>query len=74
MDCNVDTYVNEQFYMLVDDLWLQFASVVVTMLCLHCFENRLGRTLRTTDFAYVALNVQQARVCRDLAVRLQSAD
>jgi hypothetical protein len=69
-DCDVDTYVNEQFYMLHDKLWDQVAPDVGTMLCLNCFEKRLGRGLRAADFAPVPLNEQQAHVCPELAVRL----
>jgi hypothetical protein len=69
-DCDVDTYVNEQFYMLHDEVWDQVASDVDTMLCLACFEKRLGRTLRAVDFTSVPLNEQQARICPELAVRL----
>jgi hypothetical protein len=66
-DCDVDTYVNEQFYMLHNELWAQVAADVDTMLCLDCFEKRLGRPLRAVDFAQVPLNEQQARMCPALS-------
>ena len=71
VDCDVDTYVNEQFYMLHDALWAQIASDVETMLCLECAERRLGRPLNGLDFAAVPLNEQQARLCPELAMRLR---
>jgi hypothetical protein len=70
VDCDVDTFVNEQFYALHDELWFRVAADVDTMLCLNCFEKRLGRGLCSADFAPVPLNEQQARVCHELAVRL----
>jgi len=69
-DCDVDTYVNEQFYMLHDELWAQVAADVDTMLCLDCFEKRLGRPLHAVDFAQVPVNEHQAGLCPELAVRL----
>jgi hypothetical protein len=69
-DCDVDTYVNQQYYMLHDELWARVAPQVDTMLCLSCFEIRLGRTLNERDFAAVPLNELQAKVCPDLFARL----
>jgi hypothetical protein len=72
MDCDADTYVNEQFYMLKDRIWKRINPLVDGMLCLPCAEKRLGRSLRHMDFKNVPLNTGQARVCPELAMRLAS--
>lgn len=50
MDCDVDTYVNEQFYMLKDRLWRKINPSIDGMLRLPCAEKRLGRALTRRDF------------------------
>jgi len=70
VDGDVDTFVNEHFYMLRNKLWAQIAPDVAGMLCLDCAEKRLGRSLNKSDFAAVPLNKQQARVCPKLSARL----
>ena len=70
VDCDVDTYVNEHFYMLQDELWARIAPDVDGMLCLDCAEKRLGRPLNSSDFSQMPINENQARVCPDLSVRL----
>jgi hypothetical protein len=70
MDCDVDTYVNQQFYMLKDRLWKRINPSVDGMLCLPCAEKRLGRSLSRKDFKDVRVNTAQARVCPELAERL----
>ena len=70
MDCDVDTYVNEQYYMLKDRLWKRINPSVDGMLCLPCAEKRLGRPLSRKDFKDVPLNTYQARACLELAERL----
>jgi hypothetical protein len=72
MDCDVDTYVNQQYYMLKDRLWSRIHPPIDGMLCLPCAEKRLGRSLTRKDFKNVAVNAGQARVCPELAVRLAS--
>ena len=69
-DCDVDTYINQQYYVLHDELWEQVAPRVDSMLCLNCVEIRLGRLLNKGDFASVPLNQQQASVCPELFARL----
>jgi len=69
-DCDVDTYANEQFYMLHDELWAQAAADVETMLCLVCFEKRLGRPLHSADFIQAPINECQSKLCPELAARL----
>jgi hypothetical protein len=70
MDCDADTYVNEQYYVLKDRLWKTINPGVDGMLCLGCVEKRLGRTLGRKDFKKVPVNQAQARVCPELAARL----
>jgi len=70
MDCDVDTYVNEQYYMLKDRLWRKIHPSTDGMLCLSCAEKRLGRPLTRRDFTSARLNTGQARICPELAARL----
>jgi hypothetical protein len=50
MDCGVDTdAINEQ-YMIHDELWREVVPSEAGMLCVGCFEKRLGRKLRRDDF------------------------
>lgn len=71
MDCDSDTYVTQQYYMLKDRLWKNVNPKVDGMLCLGCAENRLGRSLNRKDFKRTRLNALQARVCPELAARLR---
>jgi hypothetical protein len=70
VDCDADTYANEQFYMLKDRLWKRINPSIDGMLCLPCAEKRLGRPLSRRDFKKVPVNSNQARICPELAVRL----
>jgi hypothetical protein len=69
-DCDVATYVNQQYFMLHDELWARVAPKSGAMLCLSCVEVRLRRPLDERDFASVPLNELQARVCPEPFVRL----
>jgi hypothetical protein len=62
MECDVDTYANEQYYVLKDRLWKRIHPPVDGMLRLSCAEKRLGRPLSRRDFKDVPLNALQARV------------
>jgi hypothetical protein len=70
MDCDVDTYVNQHYYMLKNRLWKRINPSVDGMLCLPCAEKRLGRSLSRKDFKDIPLNISQSRVCPELAARL----
>lgn len=70
MDCDVDTYANEQYYMLRPGLWRSINHKVDGMLCLACVERRLRRGLTSRDFTDARVNEGQARVCPGLAKRL----
>jgi hypothetical protein len=51
IDCGVDTdAINENGYMLHDDLWRQANPAEAGMLCVNCCEKRLGRKLCRNDF------------------------
>jgi hypothetical protein len=71
-DCDVDTYVNEHYYMLKNRVWKAIApDIPDVMLCLPCAEKCLGRSLYRDDFRRVPVNKNQARVCPELADRLR---
>ncbi|SHH55722.1 hypothetical protein [Massilia sp. CF038] len=70
MDCQVDTYQNEQYYMLWYRVWRSIHYKIDGMLCLDCAEKRLGRELTGADFSKARVNQGQAKVCAALAMRL----
>jgi hypothetical protein len=70
MDCDADTYANEQYYMLRPGLWRSINHRVDGMLCLRCAERRLRRSLTSRDFTGAKVNDVQARICPELAKRL----
>ncbi len=70
MDCGVDTYSNQQYYMLWYKVWRSINYKIDGMLCLDCAEKRLGRGLTSNDFSRARVNAGQAKVCPELALRL----
>jgi hypothetical protein len=71
VDCDVDTYSNEHYYMLKNRVWKLIAPKdPAVMLCLTCAEKRLGRGLHRDDFRRAPVNRAQARLCPALAERL----
>jgi hypothetical protein len=50
MDCGVDTTVATEVYMVHDELWRSVVPEEAGMLCVGCFEKRLGRKLCRNDF------------------------
>ena len=50
LDCSVNTSEIEEYYALVDEVWLEAQPDKDGMLCVGCVERRLGRTLRESDF------------------------
>jgi hypothetical protein len=51
MTCGVNTSEIHEFYMLIDQTWLQANhDSFEGMLCIGCVEARLGRLLRPSDF------------------------
>jgi len=56
-DCNKDTHVDSKdFYMVKDRLW-KAHGVGLGMLCMKCFEDRLGRKLQAEDLSRCNLNL-----------------
>lgn len=74
MDCKVDTYANEQYYMLQRGLWRSMNRKVGSMLRLRCAEYRLRRSLIRRNFTDAKVNESQARICPELAQRLASVE
>jgi hypothetical protein len=70
LDCQQNTNESEEYYMLKDRIWCSINPKVAGMLCLHCAERRLKRKLVRTDFSDAPINVDQAKLCRELAIRL----
>jgi Protein of unknown function (DUF3085) len=70
LDCDSDTFLSQEYYMLKDRLWKQIHPKIEGMLCLKCAERRLGRALTGQDFKRVPLNTIQARLCPELAERM----
>jgi hypothetical protein len=58
MDCDNDTYVNEQYYMLKDRLWRKINPSIDGMLCLPCAEEcparRLARRIKIANILSLA--------------------
>jgi len=58
--CRVDTLAIGEFYMIKDEVWDAAVGpdsfINSSFLCIGCLELRLGRHLRTDDFADVPLN------------------
>jgi len=54
-DCGIDTVNAREWFMLRDDVWAQ-AAESDALLCIGCFEARLGRRLAPGDFTDVPLN------------------
>lgn len=55
-DCGVNTEIIAEEYMLLDDVWRAAHPDEAGMLCVGCFEARLGRTLRRADFTRYMLS------------------
>ena len=56
MDCGIDTLESGDWYMLLDEVWLEANPADVGLLCLDCVGKRLGRPLTPADFAPVPIN------------------
>lgn len=50
LDCEVDTGKIGEHYMLKDSTWNKVHNSNVGMLCIGCFEIKLGRKLIPSDF------------------------
>ena len=66
-DCRVDTIINNEWYMLKDEIWFQAIKAqpmrknnkTNDILCIGCVEKRLGRKLTHVDFLNVFLNLPE---------------
>lgn len=58
--CSVDCCAIEEYYMVTNDLWRQH-GVRHGMLCVECFESRMGRELQPRDFMPSAADNQPGR-------------
>lgn len=54
-DCQENTFTKQEYYMLHDVVWCSAASKF-EMLCVLCFEKRLGRQLTHDDFVKFPVN------------------
>lgn len=55
LDCKDNTFIKQEYYMLHDHVWLSAAGKY-EMLCISCFEKRLGRVLISKDFVNMPIN------------------
>lgn len=61
-DCEVNTGEIHEYYMLLDDLWMQIRDKYHGMLCIGCVEKKLGRKLNKQDFVDVPINNIDERI------------
>lgn len=58
LECGVDTFIIDEYYMLKDSVWGSIVPIESGMLCVGCVEKRLGRKLRASDFTDCPLNME----------------
>lgn len=56
LDCQQNTSVLNEYYMVNFSLWIQCVPEDEGMLCIGCLETRLGRQLVSTDFIEAPIN------------------
>ena len=58
VDCGADTFALDEYYMVHDHLWMVVGMPLHGggMLCVGCFEGRLGRRLAWQDFTDCPVN------------------
>ena len=56
LDCERNTCLIDEYYMVHKKLWLLANPKDVGMLCIVCLENRIGRTLSSSDFTEAPIN------------------
>lgn len=56
LDCNIDTGKHKEHYFVHTLLWIEVVGTKLGMLCVGCFEKRLGRKLNKYDFPDVTVN------------------
>lgn len=72
LDCGVDTHAIDEYYMVVDDLWLAAQPRRRGSLCVGCLETRLGRQLVGGDFADLPVNADPIGRSARLEARMQT--
>lgn len=50
LDCRNDTLLKNEYYMVHNTLWAEANPQDSGMLCIECFEKRIGRRLNGADF------------------------
>jgi hypothetical protein len=58
VDCGVNTYEIDEYYMVTNDIWDNEAKMKPRggMLCIDCLEKRIGRKLNSGDFPDYPVN------------------
>ena len=56
LDCNIHTGESDEYYMVIDEVWLLANPADHGMLCIGCLENRLQRELVPSDFTDYPVN------------------
>jgi len=74
LDCGLDTFEAEEYYVLHDELWQRINPQIEGMLCISCAEKRLGRKLNGADFADVPINIVHAERSPVIASRFWARD
>lgn len=62
LDCGVNTSLNEEYYMLTNEVWKEAVPDLVGMLCINCVELKLGRQLWPDDFMDSPINYFHSRL------------
>lgn len=70
LDCKRNVTDLEEMFMVFDDIWLEVCEDRKGMLCVKCFEIRLGRKLVHANFTHCRLNAGKENKSRLLLDRL----
>ena len=54
--CGCNTLHIQEYYMVLQSVWLRAAKLKSGMLCIGCLETRLGRELERSDFIDAPVN------------------
>lgn len=72
LDCKRNVTDLEEMFMVFDEVWLEVVRNRQGMLCVKCFEKRLGRQLVHGDFTHCHLNAGKENKSQLLLDRLGS--
>lgn len=70
LDCRRDVKALNELYMVFDSVWYEVNETHKGMLCVGCFETRLGRKLVPGDFTHCPLNTDFKNKSTRLSNRL----